>query len=102
MRLREVGHLRTLRLPSILCQCRVPEIDKVLKASEEFLDGPLLVSAYDVYHNKITPPFDFASSAVFLDSGGYEVSRQLDLSEVEDQTDSSRLYWSKDFYDEVL
>src|SRR5258708_3585107 len=74
---------------------RVPGIDKILKASEEFLDGPLLVSAYDIYHKRITPPFDFGSGVIFLDSGGYEVSRQLDLSEVEDQTDTPRLGWSE-------
>jgi hypothetical protein len=81
---------------------RVPEIDKILKASEEFVAGPLLVSAYDIYHNKVTPPFDFGSNVIFLDSGGYEVSRQLDLSEVEDQTEAPRLPWSEDLYDEVL
>ncbi|MBZ5505705.1 MAG: hypothetical protein LAO78_09470 [Acidobacteriia bacterium] len=81
---------------------RVPEIDKILKASEEFLDGPLLVSAYDIYHQKITPPFDFGSIVIFLDSGGYEVSRQLDLSEVEDQTDAGRRGWSEEFHSEIL
>ena len=81
---------------------RVPEIDKILKASEEFVAGPLLVSAYDIHYHKITPPFDFGSGVIFLDSGGYEVSRQLDLSEVEDQSDAPRLPWSEERYGEVL
>lgn len=63
---------------------RVPEIEKPFRASEQFIDGPILISAYDVKHKFVSPPFDFGS-AIFLDSGGYEISRITDLSDVGDQ-----------------
>lgn len=71
---------------------RVPDIEKIFRASEEFVTGPVLISAYDVARGRVSPPFDFAPF-VFLDSGGYEISGDLDLSDVSGDT-SSRTDWS--------
>jgi hypothetical protein len=60
---------------------RVPDVEKIFRASEEFVSGPILISAYDLARGLIKPPYDFAPF-VFLDSGGYEVSGELDLSDV--------------------
>lgn len=60
---------------------RIPKIEKIFRATEEFIDGPLLISAYDIGRGHLNAPFD-VGSAVFLDSGGYEASSDSDLSDV--------------------
>jgi hypothetical protein len=74
---------------------RVPEIEKPFRASEQFIDGPILISAYDVKHGLLSPPYDFGS-AIFLDSGGYETSRITDLSDVGDQAPTSPAWPEED------
>jgi hypothetical protein len=79
---------------------RVPEIEKVFRACEEFIDGPILVSAYDIGKGLLLPPFDFGS-IVFLDSGGYEVSTETDFSDVSGQAPLST-DWPEKAHTEVL
>ncbi len=72
--------LRTpILIPSF--SSRIPNVEKIFRAGEEFIDGPILISAYDVRHKHLSPPFDFGN-AIFLDSGGYEASIDSDLSDV--------------------
>lgn len=72
--------LRTpILIPSF--SSRIPKVEKIFRASEELIDGPILISAYDVKHGHLKPPFDFGN-AIFLDSGGYEASIDSDLSDV--------------------
>jgi hypothetical protein len=72
--------LRTpILIPSF--SSRIPKVEKIFRASEEFISGPILISAYDVKHQLLNPPFDFGN-AIFLDSGGYEASIDSDLSDV--------------------
>jgi len=77
-----------------------PEVSKIIKASEEFISGPILVSAYDVHYGTIIPPFDFAS-LVFVDSGGYEASKDADLSELSAGSHIPES-WSQDMYQGVI
>jgi queuine/archaeosine tRNA-ribosyltransferase len=79
---------------------RVLDIDKPLRASEQFIDGPILISAYDVKHGLLSPPYDFGS-AIFLDSGGYEISRLTDLSDVSDEAQNP-LKWPEEDHAAVL
>lgn len=58
-----------------------PEIQEIITATSERIEGACLVSAYDLFHNKIEGPFSFAS-ALFLDSGGYEASKDVELSDL--------------------
>src|ERR1700724_67652 len=57
-----------------------PDVRKIIDYSSEIIQGPTLVSAYDLHYDKISPPFDFAS-LLFLDSGGYEASKDAELSD---------------------
>ena len=57
-----------------------PEIDKIIRYTTELIDGVTLVSSYDLHYGKITAPLDFAS-LIFLDSGGYEASKETELSD---------------------
>jgi hypothetical protein len=61
-----------------------PDVDNIIKYSSELIDGVTLVSAYDLHYDEIRPPFDFAS-LVFLDSGGYEASKDTELSDFGDK-----------------
>ena len=47
-----------------------PEVADIIKMAEEFIEGPMLVSAYDLHYKHIRGPF-VAPSLLFLDSGGY-------------------------------
>lgn len=77
-----------------------PDVGKIIAVSREFLVGPMLISAYDIHYGRIHPPFDF-STLVFLDSGGYEASKDNDLSDLgELEHQPSR--WSQEMHDKVL
>src|SRR5580704_18024590 len=81
VRLGNATELRTpLLLPSFSSK-GFPKVQKIIKACEEYISDEILVSAYDVSYGTLSPEFDFAS-AIFLDSGGYEASRDADLSEI--------------------
>jgi hypothetical protein len=92
----------SLRTPILIpsFSSRIPNIEKVFRASEEFIDGPILVSAYDIKNKYLDPPFDFGS-AVFLDSGGYEASSDSDLSDVSGKQGATSV-WTPAEHAEVL
>ena len=87
-----------LLIPSF--SSKVPNANKILRATEEVIDGPILVSAYDISYGLIKPPFDFAS-IVFLDSGGYEASKDVDLTAIDDAAPQPR-DWSREAHETVL
>jgi len=80
-----------------------PDIGSIIKRMPEYISGPILISAYDVYYKNITKikvPITFCS-LLFLDSGGYEVSQDRDLADVV-QDDYKPKEWSKEKYLSVL
>jgi hypothetical protein len=77
-----------------------PDVAKILRTSADFVEGPMLVSAYDLFYEKIRPPFDFAS-LIFLDSGGYEASKDADLSDFGDR-EHKPVQWSQVMHDQIL
>jgi hypothetical protein len=74
-----------------------PEIKKTVKYCSELIEGATLISAYDLHYEKIEPPFNFAS-LIFLDSGGYEASRDAELSDFGDKEHFPKP-WKQEFYD---
>lgn len=82
-----IGQKVTVKTPLLLPSFSskgFPNVKKMLKASEEYISDEVLISAYDIHHGMIEPPFDFAST-IFLDSGGYEASKDAELSETYDR-----------------
>jgi hypothetical protein len=77
-----------------------PEVAEIVEYSSELVEGPVLISAYDLHYKEIAPPFDF-SSLIFLDSGGYEASKDVDLSDFGDRKHSPR-NWSRKQHDAVI
>ncbi|MGB8842573.1 MAG: hypothetical protein WCC64_16050 [Aliidongia sp.] len=61
-----------------------PDVNKIVQYCSELIDGVMLVSAYDIHYKKLQPPFDFPS-LIFLDSGGYEASKDAELSDFGDK-----------------
>lgn len=77
-----------------------PDVEKILKATEEVIEGPLLVSAYDLHYKFIAQALNFPS-LVFLDSGGYEASKDVDLSDILEREHSVRT-WTQEMHREVV
>ena len=77
-----------------------PDIDKIIKYSSELIEGVTLISAYDLHYGKIKPPFDFPS-LIFLDSGGYEASKDAELSDFGERERVPKP-WSQDMHEAQL
>jgi hypothetical protein len=77
-----------------------PDVAKVIETTGEVIDGAALVSAYDLWHEKVKPPFAFAT-LLFLDSGGYEAGKDVELSDVGDR-EHMPLPWSRGQHEKVL
>jgi hypothetical protein len=78
------------------------EIEGVMKLSKEFLTDTILISAYDLYYHHIPEPSEFVSTKlVFIDSGGYEVSRLYELSGINKVPHTSN-DWNEDYLKEVI
>jgi hypothetical protein len=57
------------------------DICKTIETTSESINGPILISAYDVNYAEEFPPITFPD-LIFLDSGGYECLRDEDVSEI--------------------
>jgi hypothetical protein len=74
-----------------------------MATTAEFLAGPALIRAYDLYYQKIVPPFSFAST-LFLDSGGYEAAKDAQFSDLSDTHDRAHAPqpWTSEIHAQVL
>lgn len=77
-----------------------PEVDKIIEYCSEIIDGVMLISAYDLHYGKIKPPFDFAS-LIFLDSGGYEVTKEAELSDFGEREHAPQK-WTQEMHEAQL
>ena len=95
------GHqVRTpLLLPSFSSK-GFPDLQKIFDVMQEHISEEILVSAYDVGEKLLKQDFDFAS-LLYLDSGGYESSKDLDLSDTREDNYQKRS-WSLEKYQAVL
>lgn len=70
-----------LLVPAVSSRVNLP-IKKLIQSIEEFVDGPLLLSAYDVnFLDKKFPKVTFPE-LIFLDSGGYECNVDQYISDI--------------------
>jgi hypothetical protein len=77
-----------------------PQIQQIIEATEELIEGPLLVSAYDLHYKEVRAPLDYPS-LVFLDSGGYEASKDAELSDYGEREHTPRP-WTEQFYSAAI
>ncbi len=85
----------------------IPDIGLIIKPMEEYMSDPILVSAYDIYYGenddkftKIDFPIVFGE-IVFLDSGGYECSKDADLADIV-YHDYMPKEWTEELHKSVL
>lgn len=76
------------------------DICKTLETMSESINGPILISAYDVNHTEEFPPITFPD-LIFLDSGGYECLRDEDVSEIGVYQPEARP-WNRDMHLKVV
>ena len=64
------------------------EIERTLQIAGEFITDVVLISAYDIHYNHLPSPdrIQCRPDAIFVDSGGYEVSDDDDYSSVVEST----------------
>jgi hypothetical protein len=77
-----------------------PDVDNIIKYCSELIDGATLISAYDLHYRNIKAALEFPS-LIFLDSGGYEASRDKELSDFGDK-EHLPSPWSQAMYDAQL
>lgn len=77
-----------------------PDVHNIIEYCSELIEGVTLVSAYDIHYRKVFPPFDFPS-LVFLDSGGYEASKDAELSDLGNREHHPK-EWTQDMHESVL
>ena len=77
-----------------------PDVHKIIEYSSELIDGVTLVSADDLYYEKKFPPLTFPS-LIFLDSGGYETSKDAELSDFGDKAHIPKP-WTQDMHEVEL
>ncbi len=81
----------------------VSGLHKQFAAVGEYITDTVLISAFDVHHGYLPTPEKLPNSAelLFLDSGGYEVSDYMDLSDIEEPIPKKEV-WTEALYREVL
>lgn len=85
------------------------DVDRVVKFMEEFITDQVLISAYDI-HYEILKTIPTYAKLIFIDSGGYEISKEGDLSELgningeKEKMDSRELLeiWNEERYSKVI
>lgn len=77
-----------------------PDVQKIIESCSELIEGVTLVSAYDLHYGKVRPPFDFPK-LIFLDSGGYEASKDAELSDIGDRIHHPK-EWTQEMHEGVL
>jgi len=99
----KIGNAPSVRTPILLPSFSskgFPNVEKILETMEEYISDEILVSAYDVHYKEFTQSVDFAS-VIFLDSGGYEASKESELSETFEQEHIAR-EWTPELYADVV
>jgi hypothetical protein len=77
-----------------------PEVAGIIKLAEEFIEGPMLVSAYDLHYEHIAGPFA-APALIFLDSGGYEAGKDADFSDLAEYQEIAQP-WTREYHQAIL
>lgn len=78
-----------------------PAVQKIIDVMSSVIADAALVSAYDVWNKKISTPITFPD-LMFLDSGGYECSKDIELSDLHYQEHRSDSGWTSEKLVSVL
>ncbi|NPV81330.1 MAG: hypothetical protein HPY52_13830 [Firmicutes bacterium] len=78
-----------------------PEISKIHGVLSEYTPDTSLISAYDIRYGHLDAEKIYCSEILFVDSGGFEVGTNQDLSDFYGVTNQSK-EWSEDRYLETI
>jgi hypothetical protein len=90
-----------LLVPSYSSRAGGQAVTEIIKVTQEFVGGAILVSSYDIKRNRLRQSHLGFATHVFLDSGGYEAGADADLSEVVTRTEPTEK-WLAAEHREVL
>jgi len=81
-----------------------PDVKKIITYTGEIISDQTLASAYDIYHKFVAKRnLNFApTQPLFLDSGGYESSKDKDLSDLNKQGQLASHKWTKGQHQKFL
>ena len=69
-----------LLVPSFSSRASI-EIGRIFETLQPSITDTFLISAYDVFHSNVQLPSAAIAEVLFLDSGGYEVSSESDMTD---------------------
>tara|TARA_R110000796_G_scaffold49335_3_gene117813 strand:+ start:918 stop:1841 length:924 start_codon:yes stop_codon:yes gene_type:complete len=80
-----------------------PKLSQIIDVTEPYIDAEILVSAYDIHRKYIKNSLTFPT-LIFLDSGGYEASKDRDLSDYFDAlgAEYEPQEWSEKDFEQVV
>lgn len=78
-----------------------PNFKNLHRKFSKYMTGSKLISAYDIYHTPIISDNLYDSDILFIDSGGYECTKNYDMSDVYNFT-YGNLKWDIEKYEKVL
>ena len=98
-----VGPFETPMLVPSFSSKGFPNVSHIIKNTEPFIFGPILISAYDQSYGLLPDMLDFPE-LIFLDSGGYEAQVDADLSAYFDALNSEYKpkEWSEQKFEAVV
>jgi len=76
-----------------------PQVSNIIAATEEVVEGVMLISAYDLHYGNVKAPF--FTPLIFLDSGGYEASKDTELSDFGEREHQPEK-WTQEMHEAVL
>lgn len=94
----EVGETPML-VPSFSSRTNI-NVGGTIDMMRDVINGPILISAYDVCYSKNFPDIEFPE-LIFLDSGGYECAIDSNISEIGYYNPES-LSWTSEKYLEII
>lgn len=75
-------------------------LDKIVEYNSEVIEGPVLFSAYDIHYGELKG-LPLEASTIFLDSGGYEASKDAELSDYGEREHIQRK-WTQELHESVI
>lgn len=77
------------------------DVTEIVDYMSQAITDEILVSAYDIHHSGLRKKKLSSASTIFLDSGGYEASQEVDLSDPGKKNHSPK-EWNKSLHEQVL
>jgi hypothetical protein len=80
-----------------------PDVGHIIDVTEPYIESQVPISAYDIYYKYISNPMHFPS-LLFIDSGGYEASIDMEMSSTFDaiSTEYVHEHWDEKLHESAI